>query len=471
MPEEKKIGKPIKISGCIWGIAFLLTAAFWIVKVMLPKGMEYRAWAQMAGIIWSFLIMPLSFIVFEQMLLWGKRGKGNPVFKSILAAVSLGVFVIYFIIAIVIVWVAKLDQGKETVFAEGIIQTQTEYVGSVASRSTYEEPVGFFFKREYEPITDVLLLSMEKKYGESFVLTGKPQEGFTGPYEVCPAGKPEVVIKVQEILGYFSDDYSIMWAYYLMQEEAAASCPERALRTSTGVSREDYLASAIVTECNGPEDMRACAEDVAALIGAALQDDFFQKPGRTVKLVVQCGDGAGNSKEAYFYFGNKSNGRTEYDYESDRYTDADLVYKKLLDTFDGMGAEAVAEHEASPYFVEGAYKELYEEMFADNGYPYDCRYNAKGNFYAWLCNGEGELESTPGTFDYTETVVYDRESKNGKCHLFVHYRTYYQDGTEYTTAILDMYAVDMKTGRVYASGRHAWADVGNEAYREATGEP
>ena len=67
--------------------------------------------------------------------------------------------------------------------------------------------------------------------------------------------------------------------------------------------------------------------------------------------------------------------------------------------------------------------------------------------------------------------MYDRESKNGKCHLFVHYRTYYRDGAEFTTDILDMYAVDMETGQVYISGRHAWEDVGNAEYCEATGEP
>ena len=97
-------------------------------------------------------------------------------------------------------------------------------------------------------------------------------------------------------------------------------------------------------------------------------------------------------------------------------------------------------------------------------------YNAKGNFYATLGEGTAELEGAPGILAYKDTVVYDRESQNGKCHLFVYYRTYYQDGTEYSTEILDMYAVDKKTGDVYASGRHDWADVGNEAHREATGE-
>lgn len=38
------------------------------------------------------------------------------------------------------------------------------------------------------------------------------------------------------------------------------------------------------------------------------------------------------------------------------------------------------------------------------------------------------------------------------------------------TAILDMYAVDKESHEVYPSGRQAWADAGNAAYREATGE-
>lgn len=70
------------------------------------------------------------------------------------------------------------------------------------------------------------------------------------------------------------------------------------------------------------------------------------------------------------------------------------------------------------------------------------------------------------------TVVKYNPWKNDKCHIFVYYETYYdQEGLEYTTAIRNTYAVDRKTGKVTESGKHAWEDTGNKAYREAAGEP
>lgn len=36
--------------------------------------------------------------------------------------------------------------------------------------------------------------------------------------------------------------------------------------------------------------------------------------------------------------------------------------------------------------------------------------------------------------------------------------------------ILDMYAVENVTGKVIASGRRAWSDLGTREYREAAGE-
>ncbi len=48
------------------------------------------------------------------------------------------------------------------------------------------------------------------------------------------------------------------------------------------------------------------------------------------------------------------------------------------------------------------------------------------------------------------TVVKYNPWKNSKCHIFVYYETYYDQGM---------------------SGRHAWEDTGNKAYREAAGEP
>ena len=121
--------------------------------------------------------------------------------------------------------------------------------------------------------------------------------------------------------------------------------------------------------------------------------------------------------------------------------------------------------------VEEAYECLYHEVFEPLGDAYDCRYNAKGNFYGLLSEGKGKLNDETPEMDTVRTVVYDRISKNNKCHIFVYYETYNnQDGSEYTTAIRNTYAVDMTTGEVTESGKHAWADTGSAAYQEAAGE-
>lgn len=121
--------------------------------------------------------------------------------------------------------------------------------------------------------------------------------------------------------------------------------------------------------------------------------------------------------------------------------------------------------------VEEAYDCLYHEVFEPLGDAYDCRYNAKGNFYGFLSEGKGKLNDETPEMNTVRTVVYDRISKNNKCHIFVYYETYYnQDGSEYTTAIRNTYAVDMTAGKVTESGKHAWADAGCAAYQEAAGE-
>ncbi len=476
--EDKK-KKRIKITGSIWGGAFFLTLVYYIVRITLPEGVEYRVWLQKTGAVWNFLVMPVAFLVFLVCLIQNSE-KLSVTLRGIFSGLAAGVFTLYFLIAAGTVAVFGLSLGSEWQFADGIIETCTEYMQSVPSFSTYYEDLGPFLKKEYKPLSDILLLTLKKKYGEKFALAGEWEEGRT--YQVYPVSSPETIFCAEEMFGYFLDDYKIMRAKRLMEEKAAEICPGRVLYAS---DKENYspatLAKEITVECNGVGDARKCADDIAAMIAYVLEDDFFGKRDRSVKLAVKCVDEDGESGVAYFRFGNHEDGMTIYGYAMDYYTDASLVYKELLYQFDALAGqkeedsyeetESSVNHEDSCYFVEGAYKALYGQLFEGEGYPYDCRYNAKGNFYAWLCDGEGELESTQGIFEYTETVVYDRESKNGKCHLFVHYRTYYRDGAEFTTDILDMYAVDMETGQVYISGRHAWEDVGNAEYCEATGEP
>lgn len=127
--------------------------------------------------------------------------------------------------------------------------------------------------------------------------------------------------------------------------------------------------------------------------------------------------------------------------------------------------------EEDPSTVEGAFGALYREIFEPVGDTYECRYNAKGNWYIVLSPGSIVLGGETEARDTVRTLVYDRESKNGECHLIVYYEEILnEDGSEYTTAIRNTYAIQMSDGTVIPSGKHAWADVGNSYYQEATGE-
>lgn len=77
------------------------------------------------------------------------------------------------------------------------------------------------------------------------------------------------------------------------------------------------------------------------------------------------------------------------------------------------------------------------------------------------------------TEDVAEYLVYDRESQNRQCGLYVYYQSEKDgdgawdcgDGT-----ILDIYAYVHETGAVVSSGKTQWTDTGSDAYREAAGE-
>ena len=70
-------------------------------------------------------------------------------------------------------------------------------------------------------------------------------------------------------------------------------------------------------------------------------------------------------------------------------------------------------------------------------------------------------------------VRYDRQSNNEKCNLYVYYEVQKSADGSYSAGdakILDIYAYEIETGQVISSGRQKWPDMGNEAYRKATGE-
>ena len=113
--------------------------------------------------------------------------------------------------------------------------------------------------------------------------------------------------------------------------------------------------------------------------------------------------------------------------------------------------------------IETGYRMIYNAYFAAQGDSFEKEYDAKANSYVVLSEDSSSIRY----------LMYDRDSKNGRCGLYVCYEADKgPDGSWSSSdaAILDMYAYEYSTGIIADSGKTAWADAGSEEYRALTGE-
>ena len=113
--------------------------------------------------------------------------------------------------------------------------------------------------------------------------------------------------------------------------------------------------------------------------------------------------------------------------------------------------------------IKKGYRTIYDTCFQEEGYSFTEDYDAKGNSRAILKEDETSVEY----------LVYDRESQNGLCGLYVYYRApRAADGSwsPMDAEILDIYAYVYAGDSVISSGKTGWSDAGSEEYRDATGE-
>lgn len=113
--------------------------------------------------------------------------------------------------------------------------------------------------------------------------------------------------------------------------------------------------------------------------------------------------------------------------------------------------------------IKKGYRTIYDTCFQEEGYSFTEDYDAKGNSRAILKEDENSVEY----------LVYDRESQNGLCGLYVYYRApRAADGSwsPMDAEILEIYAYVYAGDSVISSGKTGWSDAGSEEYRDATGE-
>ncbi len=115
------------------------------------------------------------------------------------------------------------------------------------------------------------------------------------------------------------------------------------------------------------------------------------------------------------------------------------------------------DHSLDEIIPEG-YLAVYNTYFAEQGYGFEEDYNAKGSTMFRLTG-----ENLPSGY-----LLYDRESANGECSLYVYYNGY---PTAMNTNILDTYAYIHNDGSVVSSGKKHWQDTGSKEYQDAAGEP
>ncbi|MCI8640189.1 MAG: hypothetical protein HFG41_13895 [Coprococcus sp.] len=112
---------------------------------------------------------------------------------------------------------------------------------------------------------------------------------------------------------------------------------------------------------------------------------------------------------------------------------------------------------------EEGYRAVYDAFLSQENDLYQMDYDAKGYSRVILYEDERVVRY----------LVYDRDSQNGKCALYVYYECEKGENGLWSSVdaiILDMYAYKYEDGTVIDSIKTSWEELGTEEYREATGE-
>ena len=346
---------------------------------------------------------------------------------------------------------------------------------------------GLFFREKADWDSAFEIEYLERKYGQDFVEVPFDRETMYF-YDDCEGGMPHgstvtvnashrnLPVHVVLAGGELDDNYiDLLTGWYLMK-----GCEEieidRLYRIEGDGTLRLYFAEG--------EDVGKIALDMRKLMRYALQDEIFKEYAGTIQLSPEGGEAY---ECIYISFGQvKNEAGMEYGYENN--TDLlemyiELCYENILNNrkerqrieggLEDREEETAEEEDIDEEeHVESVYEMqarlIYEEIRTQEDVgEFNVEYNAKGAEYYSL--GED------GSYSYT--LVYDRDSRNGACSLYVLYRSPYDgaSGTYYPytdtmTQIMDIYAVEKETLEIIPSGRKTWSDPGNSEYREAVGE-
>lgn len=454
-----------RVTLIVIGISVLYLA----VSAMLSfTEISFRTWVKTLGRVIVWLVTPGMILFLALYYLYGNERVHEAVRVVCTAAAMIvgGVYVFYIFFFILIL----SGTEEERMLTRHLLVTDESFL---KTNPVYYRPVAFFFKRPGEITEADQLEYLEKKYNRTFEIS-RSRNIF---YDVT---LPEIHVSVVPDGLSLTDNYVEMVTLHSLLEVYGTVEMEREYHIVEAGERK-YLC----LEAFGYDDIPALAEDISCLAAGALSGgfstskydvaDFFQEYRGAVYFSF------GEDVEGYtgiVSFGGKNGQwpidvetivRTAYSkYGNDGPEEAQEPYQNTREDANvGEGDKTASETETEPKpatdYREEAAKIIYDAALAAEGFSYEVYYNAKGNLYIDL----GTKTSEENGKVYSYCLVYDRPSKNGACELFVLYRSVEGSDNE---AIVDMYAVETATGKVVASGRKAWSDVGTKEYREMTGE-
>lgn len=530
MTEESKEGKKPVRAGVIVLTALAAASVLYLTGRELLSWSDLYLQMRVAvpGEVLTFLVTPvcfLAFVVTAALRMRGHTGRGMRAVGFVICALAVFAGFLYLTAGSLIYVLFRSGEmerdrwaGEDNIWIESAGE---ENMGLESWRVyRYYEPVGRILKRPCETLSEVMEWRAYRKYGETFVVTEqdriREKDESLSVYTLYLESDPEITIHMLSGDSFygFLDDYPQALANRLFSADQEFCRIAVFAKTGTAADQTETLlscfAGAPVIVIDSEEDGGQKAGIVARAIGRAMDHPLFYVEGNEAEVVLRICFPDGETQDMRLPFGNRANRYTNDSIngmiKGDYYTDEAHVNEAIRHWYEAHAAEMPDMQEpqgttggsadagdaakapgtsgdetgtgtpetsadAGPDTVEGAYLCLYREVFEPEGARYECSYNAKGNFYAVLSEGRGKPAADQPEMDTRITVVYDRESKNGECHLFVCYETYYdENGSEYTTAIRNTYAVNRSTGEATASGKRAWEDVGSQEYQEAAGE-
>lgn len=500
---EQKKDSVFKKASKVYLICLGLYLLGWLP--VMATDLEYKMWVTIVGS--CLLLLGIPVWVFLLWFRWHVREERSRALRCGVTVVSAVLFLLWSYFCFLSLVFGLQEERK--LFGGYVVVNRADML----SRTNYDlcKTRALFFRESVEWDSAFEIKYLERKYRQEFMEVPFDQESmlFYDNYgggvlygETVPVSPAHQNLPIRVFLsgGQLQDDYVDLLTRWYMAE----GCRELAIDRPCEIEEDGNLCLYFTDA----EDIGAIALDIQKLIIYARQDEIFEDYVGTIYLSPE---NAESYERIYIPFGNiNGENALKYGYENNiallqvyiksRYEEIldnreeRLKYDEKWEKRKGekeqekMQEEAgkqrepedgASDDEAEQFsgktdnMQESVYAEkarlVWEEINAstDIAGEFAVEYNARGEEYYSL--GED------GTYAYT--LVYDGDSENGACSLYVLYRSPYdrENGTYYNytdemTQIMDIYAVVKETGEVISSGRRAWSDPGNSKYRRAVGE-